>query len=511
MRARGLAHATLILGTTGLLFIAFKGGFVRPDSHILMSGGMIAIAASLLALGQAGVRGKIGAAVGLACWAVLDMSATSISLLELPTRIKTPVVAAANMLMARLENADTLTRLYTDSLTMITSQYQLPQLSGTTDIYSFGQSILLARELEWAPRPVLQSYSAYTPSLAAADAAFLAGPKAPQNILFSVQPIDNRLAALEDGPSWPGLLSRYEFADLRGDMAILRRRETSAPEPIAKTPITSGSFHLGEMMALPSGTAPVWARIGVSLTTLGKLVSAIFRPPILMITYRFTDGQQQAFRYIPGMGAAGFLASPVVTSTHDFVSLTLPTADTYLAGKRPQSFTISSDQGTGLLWNETVSVQFFHANIPTQPEVGKLLFDRVQTEATRLVKLPTTPDCSVDLIDMRRPQDLPVRVGNFLQVDGWAAVSVKNSEAPDFTSVTLTAPSGEVTAIRAKKIARTDVNAYFKKPGMGEIGYTAYADVAGLEGDYMLSLKMTKGDQAWACTMQVPVRIGSAK
>ena len=41
----------------------------------------------------------------------------------------------------------------------------------------------------------------------------------------------------------------------------------------------------------------------------------------------------------------------------------------------------------------------------------------------------------MDLIDTRRPQDVPVRVGRFMQVDGWAAVSVKDSLAPDFTLV----------------------------------------------------------------------------
>ena len=152
---------------------------------------------------------------------------------------------------------------------------------------------------------------------------------------------------------------------------------------------------------------------------------------------------------------------------------------------------------------------FFQASFPTQSDVGQLLFDRIESESVRQVKLPTTSDCAVDLIDSRQLQDLPMRVGRFLQVDGWAAVSVTKSLAPDFTSVTLTAPDGEVTAIRAKKISRDDVNAFFKKPDMGQVGYTTLADLGGLHGDYILGLRLTMDDRSWSCATQVPVRIGS--
>lgn len=507
-RLTSVAGIVMAVGCTGLTFFAFKGGFVRADAHMMMAGGFIVIMAAMLAFEQNRLRGAIGVMVGLVVWAIIDMSLTQASLAALPGRIATPFVAASKMLVTRVVAPDTLRRRYADGITMIAAHNPLPRLTGSTDIYSYGQSILLADGMDWVPRPVLQSYSAYTPSLAALDTAFLAGPKAAQNILFSVQPIDGRLAALEDGPSWPELLSRYDIVDLRGDMAILRRRQTKAPEPIGQMPLAGVRFRMGDMMALPAGSQPIWAKIDVAPTTLGKLVSAAFRPPALSITYRFSDGHQQVFRYVSGMGAAGFLISPVVSSTTDFVSLALPRADDYLAGKRAQSFTISSEYGMGLLWNPEVSVTFSRASFPPQPDVGQWLFARMETEAARPAKLPVTADCSVDLIDLHRPQDLPMRIGTFVQVDGWAAISVKDALAPDVTSVTLTAPNGEVSAIRAKKIARDDVNAYFQKPEMGQIGYTALADLAGLAGDYLLGLRMTKGDRSWSCSTQIPVQIG---
>jgi hypothetical protein len=424
-RAINLATIGLALGTAASLFFAFKGGFVRADTHMMMAGGLIAIVSVMLAFGHPGPRSLLGVAIGLTSWGLIDVGATNLSLAVLPPRIQNPFTSAGQMLVTRIARPERLARLYGDSLAMIAAQNSLPDLKGTTDIYSYGQSILLARNLAWAPRPVLQSYSAYTPSLAQADADFLASPKAPDNILFSVEPIDSRLGALEDGLSWPQLLTRYTFTELRGDMAILRRRDQAPPPAIAPTPLRRDSFAIGELVKLPASPAALWAEFDVSPTFLGRLVSTAFRPPRLTITFGFADGHSELFRYIPGMGKGGFLIAPVVTSTADFVALTLPKADEYLAPKRPVSFSINADHGVGLLWNKTVSAQISTASFPSQ-DVGPLLFDRVETEATRLVKLPTTPDCSVDLIDMHHPENLPVQLGHTLRVDGWAAISVRS-------------------------------------------------------------------------------------
>jgi hypothetical protein len=46
----------------------------------------------------------------------------------------------------------------------------LPHLAGPIDIYPTDQALLLAHYLEFRPRPVLQSYMAYSPRLARANA-----------------------------------------------------------------------------------------------------------------------------------------------------------------------------------------------------------------------------------------------------------------------------------------------------------------------------------------------------
>jgi hypothetical protein len=78
-------------------------------------------------------------------------------------------------LATRLLEDGSLERKFEESLAAIRAHPPLPSLSGTTDIYSVGQSALLANRLEWSPRPIFQSYVAYTPALQERNARYLEG------------------------------------------------------------------------------------------------------------------------------------------------------------------------------------------------------------------------------------------------------------------------------------------------------------------------------------------------
>ena len=77
---------------------------------------------------------------------------------------------------------------------------QLPKVHGSVDIYPWGQSFLLARDMDYRPRPVIQSYLAYTQKLEELNAAHLRGKNAPDWIFFSFGTIDDRYTSLDDAP-----------------------------------------------------------------------------------------------------------------------------------------------------------------------------------------------------------------------------------------------------------------------------------------------------------------------
>ena len=351
VRSGGFSAILLAVGMALLLLLGFKAGFVRHDGHAVAAGGVIGLTAWILMIGLPGVRQILGLAVCLICWGIIDRHYNDLNFGTIEDRIVWPFVHSFDGFATRIAGDDTLKRQFDESVDAIRLQQPLPPLKGTVDIYSFGQSALLANGLVWTPRPVLQSYSAYTSSLLEKDAAYLAGSKAPDNIVFSVQPIDYRFGALEDGLSWPILLTRYAPTTVIDHMAILHRRPQPTTDQVLRDPpIVSGAYRLGEEIALPTDAGALWAKVDVEPTFLGKIFALIYKLPQLTLEFRAIDGSVNRFRYIAEMGKTGFVVSPLVQKASDFVALELSDPISYFADGRPQSMKISIVGETSAQW-----------------------------------------------------------------------------------------------------------------------------------------------------------------
>ena len=82
--------------------------------------------------------------------------------------------------------------------------------------------------LAWAQPPVLQRYTSYTAALDALDADFLAGPAAPENVLYqSGRIVDGRWGAAEAPRSLRALSCWYGPVAGKGTWTLLRRRPVS--------------------------------------------------------------------------------------------------------------------------------------------------------------------------------------------------------------------------------------------------------------------------------------------
>jgi hypothetical protein len=195
---------------------------------------------------------------------------------------------------------------------------------GSVDFYNIRQGVPLANGLAWDPRPVFQSFVAFTPALEALNAAHLAGANTPQEIYFRLETIDGRLPALDDGSSWPVLRSRYEFVGVAGDYAHLARR--AHPDTSSMQPLAPAKIAFGEVFKLDDGASSIYAQLETRMTWFGRLLSLVYKPPAIHIhmTTRSVspdaDFEQREFRLVPGEAASGFLLSPLITSTSDFVA-----------------------------------------------------------------------------------------------------------------------------------------------------------------------------------------------
>jgi hypothetical protein len=188
------------------------------------------------------------------------------------------------------------------------------------DAYPWDQVVILAYGLRYAPRPVFQSYSAYTPALAEMNAAHLLNRCAADNLLFALRTLDRRYPSLDDGRSWPELLTRYSAQSVTKDFVLLEKSTT--PGEYHLVPLKDSLIRFAKPVALPAATnGPVWAELEINKTPLGSLTAALYKPPTLVLAVSLQDGQQLYCRLVPGMARAGFLLSPFISDNASFVAL----------------------------------------------------------------------------------------------------------------------------------------------------------------------------------------------
>lgn len=194
-------------------------------------------------------------------------------------------------------------------------------MPGTTDVYSYEQSGLIAKGYNWAPRPVLQSYSAYTPELIRLDEQHLRHAQAPDNLLFRLETVDNRFPSLDDGMSWPAMLDNYSVAGAAHDWVHLVKKQRSSTAASRYIFLAKTDAALGAEVPLPSASGPIFAEIIEKPSAVGKLASLVYKQPILRLKVSLRNGKQSTYRVHSNMMQTGFFISPLITSNADFVRL----------------------------------------------------------------------------------------------------------------------------------------------------------------------------------------------
>ncbi|MDB0571426.1 hypothetical protein LBW59_11665 [Ralstonia solanacearum] len=368
--------------------------------------------------------------------------------------------------------------------------------------------MLIASGTLWAPRPVIQSYSAYNPPLARINADHLSGAGAPDNIFFSISPIDNHLPALEDGTSWPALLTSYTIAGYANDRVLLKKgRETSSI--FRGREIFDDTILAGQAVPLSQNSGPIWAEVEVRPSFIGKIANFLFKSRALDISMQFKDGRKASYKYVAGMGKAGFLVSPFVQDTQNFAMFASTRRDSYFSsGSLPTAFSISGGAGADLWWEKGIKVRLWTANIPTQPQVDAMLLKPLRRDLpVSLDASASSGECSIDMVNTRLATADVTHVSGTLAVNGWAIASRAQGLAPDDIFISLTGADHSVYYGQADKHPRNDVNNAFSLSSMGDIGFHTLVDISELKGSYKLGIAQVSKGKLVDCSTRLPLNI----
>jgi hypothetical protein len=201
----------------------------------------------------------------------------------------------------------------------------------TVDVLGYEQAIALFNGLNYRPRPVFQSYAAYTPRLARLNADFYTAAAAPEFALLKLQTLDDRLPSLDDSLLLNLFPHRYEYVMSEKGWQLWRRR-ADAPDPALTVPRRLRSatvplntpFELGE-----PADQHLWMEIDLPLSLLGRLRDFCYKIPLVQLAVEDTAGQRTLYRLPLLEARTGFMLNPLVETLDDYLNF---------AGGQPRRF-----------------------------------------------------------------------------------------------------------------------------------------------------------------------------
>lgn len=193
-------------------------------------------------------------------------------------------------------------------------------LEGPADFYNSRSGILLSNRIEYAPRPVFQSYSAYTPELIRKNAAHLEGDGAPDLLVTDFTHINRRPPMLADGLSWLSILEDFRPVRQSGRLLIWERVADEEGGDLELELFREGQAVFGETLELEEmAHGWIWLEAEIERNRVGKLQDFLFKSSPVHLEVQL-PGEEPMIREVPaGMLETGFWVSPFIDEADHFL------------------------------------------------------------------------------------------------------------------------------------------------------------------------------------------------
>ncbi len=320
-----------------VLWIAFKHGFIRQDGHVFLFAITIPLIVSLYTIKLKSYR-----ELGISCcvFSFICISSVLISPYVTPQPISQKIINPQwsqssklnpknvfnNILfvlnteelkneVAKNSNKNLLkSQLPSDSIKMLSNK--------PIDIIPWEVSLAPANNLNWQPRPIFQSYSAYTDKLDTLN--FNSLSKEPRDyILYSFMSIDGRHPFFDEPKTFFYVSCNYQPAALLSNgysiLSVLKKNKSTRCLPSKtedKIMIEWNQAH----SVNSSVDSIIRAEIKFSYSILGKLQKTFFRVPPVAIIIDYVDGSSQAYRIIPENSDNGIILSHLPRNDQEAIS-----------------------------------------------------------------------------------------------------------------------------------------------------------------------------------------------
>ena len=246
-------------------------------------------------------------------------------------------------------------------------QFDLPRTrevigQAPIDVLGYEQAIALYNGFTYRPRPVFQSYSAYTPYLARLNDDFYRSSRAPDYALLKLQTIDNRFPTLDDSLLLRSFMHRYDYVHTERGFQLWKRRSQPLPEG-SELPgfLRSETVKLNQPLQLGELTNKrLWATLQYKPSLLGRLRNVVYKPPIVNLAIEDTQGRRSTFRLPLPQAATGFILNPLIEDSADYLCFVMGTAN-----RQVSALTLEVPEKDRKFFNETAHLEL--SELPSAP------------------------------------------------------------------------------------------------------------------------------------------------
>jgi hypothetical protein len=294
-----------------IAWVALKAGMVRHDGHVVISAFyLFSFSVIVFALHQTSSlspSGKNRSALLLIPMLIgLNLSSkySFQSPLSKPERLvdNFKLLVGSSLRQHSRDYLATLRKFKLLELNRRSEKLPIP-LGSSTDILPWDISDLTSQGINYKPRPIFQSYSAYTPMLQSLNATHFESINKPDFIVLRTGSIDERTPLEMDAPALLKISQNYNLDSRGSEGSLILKIQEPKPTPstrllwkkevngadLSPDPKTEG-FSTSWLMVkdLSRGS---YLTISVKPSLTRKIQSTIFRSPPLMLEIKYPDRQ----------------------------------------------------------------------------------------------------------------------------------------------------------------------------------------------------------------------------
>jgi|CZKI01.1.fsa_nt_gi hypothetical protein len=258
----------------------------------------------------------------------------------------------------------------------------------TVDVYDFSTGAALLNRLNLDPRPIFQSYSAYTPSLEGWNLRSYQSGRAPDFLLWNDERVDNRYPGQDDAMLLAALSGHYEPVFPERGYWLFKRVSPVARAQVERRLLLNRGVRLSEEIELPlERDHAIWLTADPIPNNLGRLRALLYKPAAISISTADDMGRRRVWRLLPRVARAGFILVPTLESGGDMASFLRGEADSFV-----DSFHFEAPPGQEEFWSRVNVAVFALPGIPLRParpfqrlvELG--IFDRPPVSITSVFR-----------------------------------------------------------------------------------------------------------------------------